>query len=213
MTDAFGNREGTARSTPREESARGPLRLDLVLLALFCVLALGGTAVGLVRAERDALDDPVQKGERGEVVGAEGLSLAAPANFAHALAVARTKLAPDHQLTSLRLAATRLNIIVRNTTGEQRSIQVGLDYKARVSDAGTNSATGPRNLAGIDTAAPARALTATLARERWAPSTFDYAVYVAPDGDTPSRWNLFFTKVPIERNHVAADGAGRLLPS
>jgi hypothetical protein len=203
MSDAF----GTKQSSPA-----AALRLDLLLLALFCVLALGGTALVLVREERHALDDPVEKGRRGEVVGAAGLSLLAPANLERALALARAKLQPDHQLTNLRLEPTRLDVTVRNTLGEQREIQVGLDYKARVFNGGTNSSTGPRQLGGIDTGAPARALAAVLARERWAPSTLDYVVYRPPQGDTPSRWDMFFTKVPIERNHIGADGSGRLLP-
>jgi hypothetical protein len=206
MSDAFGTRQSAPTTSPLRT-----LRIDLLLLALFCVLALGGTAVVLVHEERQALDDPLQKGQRGEVVGAAGLSLLAPANFARALDIARAELAPDHQLTNLRLSPTRLDITVRNTLGEQRSIQVGLDYDPRVNDAGTNSTTGPRGVTGIDVSAPARALAAVLARERWAPSTLDYVVYDAPQGDTPSRWDLFFTKVPIERNHVATDGSGRLI--
>jgi hypothetical protein len=201
MTDAFGKREASAPTA---------LRANLLLLVLFCVLSLGGTALALAKAVRDDRDDPVEKGARGEVVGATGLSLAAPANFEHALAIVRGKLAADHQVTNVRLAPTRLDIIVRNTTGAQRTIQVGLDYKARVIDAGVSSATGPRGLTGIDIAAPARAITAALAREGWAPKTFDYAVYDAAEGDTPSRWDLFFKDVPIERNHVTADGTGRL---
>jgi hypothetical protein len=201
MSDAFGTRPA---------SPVAALRVDLLLLALFCVLAIGGTTAVLAHEERAAQRDPVQKGQRGEVVGAEGLSLLAPANLAHALQVARTKLKPDHQLTNLRLAPTRLDITVRDTIGEERQIQVGLDYKARSGDGGTSSSTGPRNLTGIDTGAPARALAAVLAREHWSPRNLDYVVYDAPDGDTPSHWDLFFTKVPIERNHVSADGRGKL---
>ena len=160
-------------------------RLDLLLLLLFCALALGGTAFALVREERAALDDPVEKGRRGEVQGATGLSLLAPANLARALERARAELAPDHQLTGLRLEPTRLDVTVRNTVGAQRSIQVGLDYDARVNDAGTSSATGPKGLLGIDTRAPARAVAAVLARERWSPETLDYVVYHPPSGDTP----------------------------
>lgn len=186
-------------------------RLDLLLLVLFCALALGGTAFVLVREERAALDDPVEIGERGEVQGVTGLSLLAPANFARALQRARAKLAPDHQLTALRLEPTRLDITVRDTVGAQRSIQVGLDYDARVTDAGVSSTTGPRGLLGIDPGAPARAVAAVLARERWAPETLDYVVYQAPRGDSPSRWDMFFVDVPIERNHHAADGTGKLV--
>lgn len=203
MSDAFGT---------RDDSTLSALRVDILLLVLFCVLALGGTAVALIHEEREAIDDPVQKGERGEVVGADGLSLLAPANLARALRVARAELKPDHQLTNLRLAPTRLDITVRDTIGEQRSIQVGLDYDARVNDdAGTSSSTGPRGLTRIDPNSPARALAAILAREGWQPRNLDYVVYDPPDGDTPSRWDLYFTKVPIERNHVAADGSGRLI--
>jgi hypothetical protein len=186
-------------------------RFDLLLLLLFCALALGGTAFALVREERAALDDPVEKGERGEVQGASGLSLLSPANFARALERARAELEPDHQLTNLRLAPTRLDVTVRNTVGAQRSIQVGLDYDARVTDAGVSSATGPRELGGIDATAPARAVATILARERWSPNTLDYVVYQPPSGDAPSRWDLFFVKVPIERNHHVADGTGKLV--
>jgi len=186
-------------------------RLDLLLLALFCALALGGTAFALVREERAALDDPVEKGQRGEVRGVTGLSLLAPTNLARALDRARAVLAPDHQLTGLRLEPTRIDVTVRNTVGAQRSIQVGLDYDPRVNDAGSSSSSGPRGLRGIDTGAPARAVAAVLARERWTPDTLDYVVYQPPAGDTPSRWDMFLVEVPIERNHHAADGTGRLL--
>jgi hypothetical protein len=204
MSNAFGSREGPPLAA---------LRLDLVLLALFCVLALGGTAVALIHEERQALDDPVQQGERGEVAGADGLSLLAPANLTHALATARAKLAPDDQVTNLRLTPTRMDVLVRNTVGAQRQIRVGLDYDAVTVSVGTSSSSGPRGLTGIDVNAPARALAAILARERWSPRTLDYAVYQAPHDSTPARWDLFFKNVPIERNHVAADGAGRLSPT
>ncbi len=209
MSDAFGHQQDSP-----SRSTLSVVRMDLALFVLFVVLALGGTALALVHEEREALDDPVQKGQRGEVVGAERLSLLAPANLARALALARAELKPDHQLTNLRLSPTRLDVTVRNTLGERREIQVGLDYDARVFDSsGSDSRTGPRGLTGIDVNAPSRALAAILAREGWSSRTLNYVVYDAPDATNPARWDLFFEKVPIERNHQAADGAGRLTPT
>lgn len=192
-----------------ETSVVSALRFDLFLMALFCALALGGTAAMLVREERRKLADPVEQGVRGEVVGVTGLSLAAPENLGRALREMEAAFESDEQVTNFRLAPTRLDVIVRNTFGRQRVLQLRLDHEVRVlSDTGTNSSTGPRTLRAIDPAAPARMIRAVLAREGWSPATLDYLVFDFPDGDTASGWDAFFVQVPIERNHYTADGAG-----
>lgn len=193
-----------------EETGRA-LRIDRVLVLLFIVLSLGGTALVLVRAERQALDDPVQKGARGEVRGLSALSLLREANLRPALAKVQARLKPDEQLTNLRLDPTRLDIQVRDTIGHRRSMSVGLDGKVRVSeDPGTDSSTGPKGLGGIDPSAPARMLVAVRAREGYPPERLNYLVYDGGDESSEPRWDAFYVEVPVERNHLGADAHGRL---
>lgn len=186
-------------------------RADRLLGLLFLVLALGGTAAVLVLAERHNLDDPVQKGERGEVTGITGLSLVAPANLRRALDAADARLKPDEQVTSIRVAPTRVDLQVRDTVGDQRALQVGLDHRVRVtSTSGSSTATGPRGLTEIDAGAPARLVRAIAEREGYPPQRLDYVAF--SPAMQPPRWDGYWVKVPIERNHFAADARGRVLP-
>lgn len=186
-------------------------RFDRLLGPLFILLALGGTALVLVREERRALDDPVQQGQRGEVTGIAGISLLGPANLRRALYAADARLADDEQVTSVRIEPTRLDVQARNTVGTQRFLQVGLDHRVHVtSTSGTSTATGPRGLTELDAAAPARLIRTVQAREGYPPDRIDYVVF--SPASTPSRWDAFWTNVPIERNHFGADAHGRLLP-
>jgi hypothetical protein len=182
---------------------------DRVLGLLFVVLAMGGTAAALAVNERHALDDPLQKAERGEVTGIGGLSLLRAPNLRRALAAADRALKDDEQVTSLRLAPTRIDIQARDTIGAMRQLQLRVDIEAHVvSTSGTSSDTGPRSLAGIDTAAPERFVRAIAEREGYPPDHLDYLVLQLPPDEV--RWDGFWVKVPIERNHFSADAHGRV---
>ncbi|MCW3040740.1 MAG: hypothetical protein JWM31_2645, partial [Solirubrobacterales bacterium] len=125
------------------------------------VLTLLLTGLGLWHAERGALRDPVQRGERGLVVGATGPSLLRAPNLDRALNAVAVRLRPGELVTDLSVSPIRAAVSVRDGVGHQRVLTVDLAYRVRSAGAGSSTSDGPA-LSRVDRAAPGRLVAAAL---------------------------------------------------
>lgn len=137
-TDAFGRSGGDTATTPAVPgTARGPVTVPGWLVALLlAVLSLGGTALVLVRAERDKLDDPLQQVLRGEVVNLHEVSLLRADRARRAFAAAVAGMRPDEVVTSLVLAPAGLTLNTRDDGAFQRVHTVDVAFGVERSQSG-----------------------------------------------------------------------------
>lgn len=183
-------------------SSRGP-REGLVL-TLFALLTLGAIALVLVLEERDAVRDPAEKAQRGEIGGFDDLSLLRAANLRRALAEVADGEYP--LVTSVRVAADRVNVVARDDEGSRRVLVIDPGFGVDESEFGSgDDAAVPAG--EVDADAPERIVRAVLRRTRLAPQDVDY-VTLSISGVTPSTWSLFLKAGPAERHWIAeANGA------
>lgn len=187
-----------------QKRRRGPN--ETVILVLFFVICL--TSVGLVlwHEEHRLLGDPNAKAERGEIVGADGDSLVAAANFQRALGEIDSHLAPSDVINSVRLSPVRVDVTARNENGKQRILSVDPAFHVNTRDFGESDQPG-LHVRAIDPGAPARMFAAVQRRSGAAPKNLDYFVYSISSGSAPT-WLLFLDNVPITRKQWVADARG-----
>jgi hypothetical protein len=209
--NAFGS--GSATSPPgvpseRGGEPRGP-RDERWIPLLLVLLAVVGTGLALRRAEHRALADPVQRGQRGDVVGVEGSSLLAAEHLRRAFALIADRLKADEVVTDVDLRPVRLRVAVRDGIGRARSFAVDLAYDVHTEDGGRSTADGPA-LVRIDTAAPERFARTALARSG-APATALTGLgwRYSPGAGVPQLWTLQLEDVPIADQNWVSDGGGR----
>jgi hypothetical protein len=158
-----------------EPGERGGPPEGLILL-VFAVLTIAASAFVLIRDERNALRDPVQKAARGEIKGLGELSLVRERNLRKVLdrvAASRRPL-----VVNIRVAPTRANLIVSD------------DDAVRASS--------------IDPAGPERMLRAVAERTRLGTDAIDY-VTLSPTGFGQLSWYLYLKDGPAKsRQWVAA---------
>ena len=194
---------GGSAGAARGRRGGGP-REGLILL-LFAFVTLDAIALVLVLEERDAVRDPAEKAQRGEIGGFDDLSLLRAANLRRALAEVAESGYP--LVTSVRVAADRVNVVARDDEGTRRVLVIDPGFGVDESDFGAGEdAAVPAG--EVDAEAPERIVRAVLRRTRLAPEDVDY-VTLSISGVTPSTWSLFLKAGPVsERQWIAeADGA------
>ncbi|WP_354700175.1 hypothetical protein DSM112329_00439 [Paraconexibacter sp. AEG42_29] len=181
---------------------RGERWIPLVVAAL----ALVATGLGLWRAERAALRDPVEQGRRGEVVRAEGRSLLREANLQRVFAKVAARLDDDEVVTDVDLSPVRAVIEVRDAEGHERTFGVDLAYDVVEARTGTNAAPGPA-LSRLDPGAPGRLVLAALSTTGPAARIVRVDWRYAANQEQQS-WDLTLEEVPIADQHWTADATG-----
>jgi hypothetical protein len=175
-----------------------------LVLALFAVLTLGAIALVLVLEERDAVRDPAEKAQRGEIGGFDDLSLLRAENLRRALAEVEESGYP--LVTNVRVAADRLNVVARNDEGTRRVLVIDPGFGVDESDFGTgDDAAVPAG--EVEAEAPDRIVRAVLRRTRLAPEDVDY-VTLSVSRVTPSMWSLFLKAGPVTERHWIAEADG-----
>lgn len=109
---------------------------------LLGIIALGGTAFVLVRAERENRDDPLQRALRGEVVNLGPLSLLRGDRLPAAYAAATRRLRDGELVTGLELAPAGLGLTVRDPGAFQRFVSVDVALGTASTDSGRSEADG-----------------------------------------------------------------------
>jgi hypothetical protein len=187
---------------------RGPRSERWIPLTLV-VLALLGTGLGLWRAERRALADPVQQGERGEVTGVDGRSLLTTEHLGRAFALVQARLEADEVVTDVDLTPVRVRVAVRDGIGHARSFSVDLAYDVRTQDDGRSTADGPA-LAQLDAAAPERFVRTVLERSGHPATALENLGWrYDASGEVKQAWTLRLQDVPIPDQNWVANGDGR----
>jgi hypothetical protein len=153
--DPLAGLRGGEASSPMEVS-EGP-----ILLAWF-VLTLALAAFVLIRAEHNALTDPVKKAARGEIKGFDADSLLNPERFAKALSKTDARLGDGGYLLTGRLDPVQWNATIRRADFKERIVTVGPSLK--VSDRGFSESEDKGLRAGQVPAAAPRVIMAAIAR-------------------------------------------------
>lgn len=187
-----------ARQQPRREGWLG---------FVFVVLCLGVTALVLVRAERAALHDPVQRGQRGEVVAAEGISLVRAPNLRRALALVATRTGPSEVVTSVELSPVAVRVLTRDERDGQRSFEVDLAYEVEAADGGQSASAGPR-LATVDPTAPERLVNEVLRRGHFPAQAVERISWRYDQSTGQQAWQLRLRDVRVRDHDWLADGSG-----
>jgi hypothetical protein len=194
-----------AHTTAVEQArARGGRPPEGLILLVFALLTLAASAYVLLSDERSAERDPVQKAARGEIGTLDQLSLVREQNLRKLLA--KIDAGPRPFVTNLRIATTRLNLIVRDSDGIRKVVSVDAALHTDESDFGTGTDDAVR-AARIDAAAPERIVRAVLARTHVAPAAVDYLV-LSPSGISGPGWTLYLTQGPVRDRHWSADAHG-----
>lgn len=144
-TDAFGRSGGDTATVPVGQGAgRGPAAVLVLVGLVLAVLSLGGTALVLVRAEREKLDDPLQQVLRGEVVNLHEASLLRADRARRAFAIAAAGLRPDEVVIGLVLSPAGLELTTRDDGAFQRRHTVDVAFGVERSQSGRNEIPGLR---------------------------------------------------------------------
>jgi hypothetical protein len=172
-----------------------------LILLVFAVLTIAASAFVLIRDERNALHDPVQKAARGEIKGLGELSLVRERNLRKVLdrvAASRRPL-----VVNIRVAPTRANLIVSDADGSQRNLSIDPALGVKEVDTGVSDDDAVRALS-IDPAGPERMLRAVAERTRLGTDAIDY-VTLSPTGFGQLSWYLYLKEGPAKsRQWVAA---------
>jgi len=174
------------------------------LLFLFLVLTLAASAYVLYRAEHHALHDPKEKAARGEIQGLNSQSLFMPANFRRALAKID---AGDYPLIStIRVAADRVNATARDTDGTRRVLTIDPGFGVDSSDFGVGEDFAVRS-DRIDAAAPERMVRAVVRRTGLPAAAVDYMAMSFSEGSAPT-WYMALKQGPARVRQWVAEADG-----
>lgn len=186
-----------------DDDGGGP-REGLILLA-FTILVVALSAFVLLREENDAEHDPKQKAARGEIRGLDSQSLLREANLRRVLA----KIAAGKRplITSLRVAADRVNVGVRDNDGFRRLLTIDPGLGVSEFDAGVGEDPAVR-ASQIDAGAPERMVKAVAERTRMSADAVDY-VTVSFSGTGEHDWYMALDQGParVRQWIAAADGS------
>lgn len=149
--------EATGRG-PRPGLGEGP-----ILLVWFLV-TLALAAFVLIRAEHNALTDPVKKAARGEIKGFSGDSLLNPERFAKALVKSDARLGDGGYLLGGRLDPVQWSATIRRADFKERIVIVGPSLK--VSDRAFSESEDKGLRAGQVPPGAPRAIMAAIARRQ-----------------------------------------------
>jgi hypothetical protein len=178
---------------------------EVLILLVFTILTVAASAFFLHRAADKALHDPVQKAARGEIQGLDELSFLRPENFRKALAKVSASRWP--MVISIRLAAARVDVTVRDKDGYRKYLSIDPSLKVDVSDdnVGEDKAVA---VSQIDVNTPQRMIRAVTERTHMSADAIDYLVTDA-DNDKDTAWYMFLDKGPARvRQWVATrDGS------
>lgn len=149
-TDAFGRssdeRDAGAGARPVDGPSAAPDRTVTVgpwlIVLLLGAISLGGSALFLVRAERENRDDPVQQAQRGEITDRSARSLlrADPLRAAYAAALRRVR--EGELVTGLTVTPVGLTLQVRDGRAFLRRLEVDVVGGVEARDAGRSEADG-----------------------------------------------------------------------
>jgi hypothetical protein len=161
-----------------------------LVLLVFVVLTLAASAFVLVRAERRAESDPVQKAERGEIAGLDRLSLLREPNLRRVMAKVGASRRP--LVTNIRVAPARVDLTVRDAAGSRKSLSVDPSFKVKESDFGVGD-DDALPVSRLDPSGPERMLRAVAERTRLGVDAVDY-VTLSPSGLGDPTWYLFLKR-------------------
>lgn len=190
-----------------EPASTGPYVPGRLALALFTLAVFAAGAFMFVTVEGNAVDDPVQKAERGEVGTNDPLSLIRPANLTRALRTLDGELGDGGFIESFRLAPTRINAMIVQPSGQRETVLINVAFETSSTEAGTGEGEGLQP-SDIDVDAPQRIIRAAREKFDLRAASFDYLVANKPsrEADGPS-WTGFW-KLPLKDNDIVAAGDG-----
>lgn len=204
---AFGQGDGDGDGAGAPAAPRGPYEPGRLALALFTVAVLAAGAFMFVTVEGDAVDDPVQQAQRGEIGTADARSLVREANLARALDAIDGELQDGGYIDNFRLDPVRVNAIIVQPSGLRQNVAVNVAFEVTTTDAGTGEGEGLQP-DDIDPSAPERIIRVSRRKFELQPQNFDYMVANEPfsEGDDSS-WTAFW-KLPLKDNDISAAGDG-----
>lgn len=172
-----------------------------VMIAVFFI----GLAAMFALEERRRLDDPVLKGQRGEITTLSPQSLVREEHFARALAAVGAAVPAGSRVQSLRLTPLELRATLAGPDGRQFDLTVDAGHELTERTGGGVRPTGPAPRA-IDPALPLELVTRAEQRLRLQPRHLDY-VLLSVVGDEPA-WGLYYAEPPLDNDATAAfDGS------
>jgi hypothetical protein len=151
------------------------------------------------------VDDPKQKAARGEVKGLSDLSLLRADNLGRALAKVDAGSRP--LVSNIRIAADRVNVLVRDTDGSRKYLTIDPGLGIASSDSGVGEDDAVR--AGkLDAKAPERMVRAVVKTTGLGPEAVDYVTMSVSRLGEPG-WYMFLKEGParVRQWTAAADGS------
>jgi hypothetical protein len=165
---------------------------------------IAAIAAVLVTQEQRNVDDPVQRGKRGQITAASSESFLRARRLQQAIDTV-IAAAPGTTITSLRITPTQVNATMHHPDGREESFTVDPALELR------RFSTGARRRKGlapskIPVGVPNRLVSLAVDRLELQPEDLDYvllSVFDSPNQPSIVNWGLYYSEPPLDNDAVA----------
>lgn len=161
-------------------------------------------AVMFTLEEQRRIDDPVLKGQRGEITHASTESLLRETNLARALKLIDGAAPKGSTLESLRITPTDVGATVAHPDGRRFDMRIDAAFALTQERNGAARPSGPK-ATEVDPATPAKLLVTTERKLKLQPRHLDYVLLSpANAGQDEPYWGMYYSEPPLDNDATAA---------